>query len=180
MRNAIALSLFFLLAPGVEAAEWPAPKAPVVPEADGYVAIPGAAFTPAKGNVYRALFDATAAAKSPEAILPAVNNAGSELNAFAVAGVPKNDVRFVIVFHGAAVDGILDDAHYRAKFGIANPNANALAAMKKYGVKLYVCGQHLAGAHIDPATLSKDVTVASDALIVSMAYQNQGYAVFNY
>jgi hypothetical protein len=35
-------------------------------------------------------------------------------------------------------------------------------------------------AKIDPATLSPDVTVAVDALIVLMNYQTKGYALMSY
>jgi len=161
-------------------AEWPAPAAPAVPEADGYVVIPKVAVAPQPGRVYRAIFDATRGASRPAQILTALNQAGSELNAFAVSGVPPGHVKFVVVFHGDAIDGILDAAHYRAKFGVDNPNLPVLEKMKKAGVELYVCGQQLAGDKTDPATLAKDVTVASDALIVLMTYQNDGYALLSF
>ena len=106
--------------------------------------------------------------------------AGSELNGLAASGVSLANAKFVIVFHGPAVDGILDDAHYKAKFGIVNPNLRVLSELKKAGVLIYVCGQHLASENIDPRVLSQDVTVASDALIVLMAYQNDGYALISF
>lgn len=162
------------------APEWPEPKAPEIAAADGYVAIPDVAVAPDKTRTYRAIFDATHAADKPEQLLPALNMAGSELNAFAVAAVPKANVKFAVVFHGAALDGLLDDARYKQKFAVANPNLPVLAQMKKAGVELFVCGQNLAFEHIDPKSLSPDVTVASDALIVLMEYQNRGYALLSF
>jgi intracellular sulfur oxidation DsrE/DsrF family protein len=161
-------------------ADWPAPQSPAIPAADGYVAISGVAVPPDPQSTYRAIFDATQAATDPAQILPALNMAGSELNAFQVAGVPNKNVKFVVAFHGDALDGILDAAHYRAKFGISNPNLPVLEQFKKAGVELYVCGQNLAFAKIDPNTLSQDVTLASDALIVLMTYQNRGYALLRF
>src|SRR5262245_57774441 len=66
----------------VPAAEktWPAPVAPAVPEADGYVAVPGAVVPPVKSRTYKAVFDATQAAGDPKQLLPALNMLGSELN----------------------------------------------------------------------------------------------------
>jgi len=90
------------------------------------------------------------------------------------------NAKFVVVFHGRTMDGILDDAHYRAKFGTANPNLAVIRKMKAIGVELYVCGQNLAAEKIDPATLTPDVRVAADALIVLMAYQNRGYAMLSF
>ncbi|MFN8179802.1 MAG: DsrE family protein [bacterium] len=181
MRTLLALVAPTLLAVSAAAAAgWPEPKSPVIPEADGYVAIPGAAIAPDKTHVYRALFDATRAADAPTQLVPALNMVGSELNALAVAGVAPGNAKFVVVFHGAAMVGILDDRSYRAKFGVANPNLEVLAQLKKAGVELFVCGQNLAFDHVDPRTLAPEVTVASDALIVSMTYQNDGYAVLSF
>jgi len=160
-------------------AQWGKPIASVIPEADGFVTIPKAAVPPDKKHIYRAVWDATRFA-DPAKLVPALNMAGSELNAFAVSGVPLVNAKFVIVFHGPAVDGILDDAHYRARYGRPNPNLNVLSELKKTGVAIYVCGQHLAAENIDPKTISPDVTVASDALIVLMEYENNGYALMSF
>ena len=155
-------------------------NAPVIPEADGFVIIPGAKMQPDKNRTYRAIYDATKAAKENSQLLPAINNAGAELNDLAVCKIPLSHAKFVVVFHGAALNGILDDAHYKEKFGIANPNLKALSELKKAGVKLFVCGQNLLAENIDPKNISPDVTVASDALIVLMTYQNDGYALMSF
>jgi intracellular sulfur oxidation DsrE/DsrF family protein len=171
-------ALLFAVLPA--SAQWGNPKAPAIPEADGYIKIPHAAMIPQKSHVYRAIYNATEAAEQPTQLIPAINMAGSELNAFAVEGVPAVNVKFVVVFHGPAMNGILDEAHYREKFGVSNPNINVLAELKKAGVELFVCGQNLAAEHIDSKTISPDVTVASDALIVLMEYQNKGYALMSF
>jgi intracellular sulfur oxidation DsrE/DsrF family protein len=164
----------------VAAAEWPQAKSPAVPEADGYVAIPKAALPPAKESKYQAIFDATRAAEKATQLVPALNMAGSELNALAAVGAPLSNAKFAIVFHGPAVDAILDNDHYKTKFGSDNPNLKAIAEMKKHGVEFFVCGQYLAGEKLDPKTLTPDVTVAADALLVLMQYQNKGYALMSF
>jgi intracellular sulfur oxidation DsrE/DsrF family protein len=153
---------------------------PVIKEADPFTVIPHVAMPPDKKRIYKAIYDATKAAKEPTQLIPALNMAGSELNGLAVSEIPLSNAKFVIVFHGAAIFGILDDAHYKAKFGISNPNLPVLTKLKRAGVKIYVCGQNLLGENIDPKTISKDVTVASDALIVLMSYQNDGYALMSF
>jgi intracellular sulfur oxidation DsrE/DsrF family protein len=184
MLKRVTVVVLFVL-PGLAAAQapapqWPAAVSPVIAEADGYVAIPRVAVPPDPKRTYRAVFDATRGAKDPSQLAPAINMAGSELNAFGAAKVPLQSARFAIVFHGAGLDGILDDAHYRAKFKRTNPNLKVLSELKKAGVQLFVCGQNLAADHIDPKILSPDVTVASDALIVLIAYQNDGYALMSF
>jgi intracellular sulfur oxidation DsrE/DsrF family protein len=126
------------------------------------------------------VFDATRAADRPGDLLPAIDMAGSELNAFGATGVPLANVHFAIVFHGGGIDGILNDTTYRQRHGTPNPNLKALAELKHAGVKLYVCGQNLASDHINPSTLSPEVTVATDALIVLMSFENDGYALLSY
>ncbi|HEY3351479.1 MAG TPA: DsrE family protein [Thermoanaerobaculia bacterium] len=182
MESSLFALLLTLLGGGAPApaAQWPAPKAPVIPAADGYVVIPNAAVPPDPAHSYRAIFDATKAARDPKELAPALNMAGSELNAFGVAGVRPSHVHFAVVFHGAALDALLDDSHYKAKFGVTNPNLPVLEQFRKAGVELFVCGQNLAFEHIDPATLSPSVAVASDALIVLIAYQNRGYALLSF
>jgi hypothetical protein len=102
-----------------------ASKAPAVPEADGYVEIPNVAAAPTKSSKYRAVFDTTRSADKPTALLPALNMAGSELNALATVNAPLRNAKFAIVFHGPAVDGILDDEHYKAKSGTTKPKLEA-------------------------------------------------------
>ena len=70
----IATSIVTLTSPMPVVAQWPTPKAPVVPEADGFVTIPKTAVPPDKGRVYKAIFDATRAADKPAGLLPALNN----------------------------------------------------------------------------------------------------------
>lgn len=161
-------------------AQLASPQASVIPEADGYVAISNVAVPPDKKRVYRAIYDATRAARDPSQLIPALNMAGSELNAFAATGVPMANARFVVVFHGAAINAIFDESHYKTKFGVSNPNLKVLSELRHAGVEIYVCGQNLVAENIDPKTISKDVTIASDALIVLMAYQNDGYALMSF
>jgi intracellular sulfur oxidation DsrE/DsrF family protein len=180
--NGIGLTLMVLasLAAATPMAQWPEPKSPVIPQADGYAAIPNAALTPQKTRIYRAVFDATRRAEKPSQLVPALNMAGATLNDLGATGVPLLNAKLVVVFRGAAVEGLLDQTHYQAKFGVSNPNLPVLAALKKVGCEVFVCGQYLVGEGIDPRTLSPDVTVASDALIVLIAYQNDGYALMSF
>jgi intracellular sulfur oxidation DsrE/DsrF family protein len=182
MRLALVfgLPMAILLAAQPEAAKWPAPAPAAIPGADPFVVIQGASVTPQKGRIYRAIFDATRFADDATRLVPALNMAASEINALAASGVPISNGRFVLVFHGEAMEGILDEETYKAKFGVSNPNLKVIGALKKAGTKLFVCGQNLASAGIDPKTLTPDVTIASDALIVLMTYQNDGYALLSF
>jgi intracellular sulfur oxidation DsrE/DsrF family protein len=181
LRHWLAVGLLVVAARAAAGeAHWPAASAPAVPDADGYAVIANAAVPPVKQRVYKAIYDATQAAGDPGRLAPALNMAGSELNALAASNVPLANAKFAVVFHGAAMNAILTDAAYKSKFGVANPNLDTLRRMKAAGVELFVCGQNLAADNVDPATLVPEVKVASDALIVLMTYQNQGYALLSF
>jgi intracellular sulfur oxidation DsrE/DsrF family protein len=172
--------ILLVVAVTMAAAQSPQPKSEAIPTADGYVEVAKAAHAPTKDKKYRAVFDATRLADKPTQIVPALNMAGSELNALAAVSAPLTNARFVVVFHGPAVDGLLRDEPYRAKFGSSNPNLEVIDRMKKAGVEFFVCGQYLAAEKIDAQSLTPNVTVAADALLVLMEYQNKGYALMSF
>ena len=176
----IVVGLSLVSCVSVLAYDWGAPRAPVVPQADGYYLVPGAALVPQRSVTYKAVFDATRGADKPSQLLPALDMAGSELNLLAGVGVPVSNAKFVVVFHGDAIDGILNERAYRAKHQVTNPNLPVLAQMRRHGVELYVCGQNLAFEGIDPAAITPEVRVASDALIALMTYQMKGYALLSF
>jgi len=99
MKSTLAFALcgITLLVALQVSAQMGKPTAPVIPEADGYVSIPNAAVPPDKKRTYRAIYDATRAAKDPTQLLPALNMAGSELNAFAATSVPAQETMRVDV-----------------------------------------------------------------------------------
>ncbi len=158
-------------------AQWSTPKAPVIPEADGYVVIPNSAVPPEKDHIYKAIFEASDLPDKYTDLLPALNMAGSELNAFGVEGIPNENIKFAVVFHGPAVYGILENNYYKEKYGVDNPNLKVLSELKKSGVELFVCGQYLASADIDPKNLAPEIIIASDAYIVLMTYHDKGYSI---
>jgi|ERR1035437_452545 hypothetical protein len=134
----IAIFLLILISASMAAAQQAQAKTPIVPEADGFVVLPKAAVQIDKRHVYRAIWNATSDADGPKELVPALNMLGSELNAFAVSGVPLSNAKFLIVFHGPSVNGLYDDANYKAKFGVPNPNLKVLSELRKAGVEIYV------------------------------------------
>ena len=154
---------------------------PVVPEADGWIVIPDSALQPDPKMSYRMVFDARKGGTKPGDLVPAINLAASELNTFVAAKVPRDHYKIAMVFHGSgADDGLLDDAHYKAKYGVDNPNLKPLAEMRAAGVEIYVCGEQLIGDGIDFTWLTPGVTVANDGLLALTVFQNKGYAILTF
>ncbi len=94
--------------------------------------------------------------------------------------LPTDDLRDGLLAAGW-VD--LDNARERIKADhreielVGTDDAHIRQDGAKSGVEFFVCGQYLAAEKIAPKSLTPDVTLAADALLVLIHYQNQGYAV---
>ena len=157
-----------------------APVPAMIPGALPYVPIPGAKSPPDRSHVYKVIFDVTRAAESAGRPVDGVLFAATDISALRGQGVPAPKTRFALIFHGASVDGLLNSTAYHAKHGVDNPNLTMLATLKQMGVEIMVCGQFLGAMQIDPATLTPDVAVASEAYLTLVRYQNDGYAVLQF
>jgi intracellular sulfur oxidation DsrE/DsrF family protein len=164
----------------------PAPVKPMIAGALPYVPIPGAAATPDRSHVYKVIFNVTQGAAQPDQPVAGILFAATDLSALRGQGVPQANTKFALIFHGpggpalGAVDALLNNQSYRAKFGVDNPNLAMLSALKQAGAEILVCGQFLGAMKIDLTTLSSDVTIASEAFLTLIRYQNNGYAVLEF
>ena len=150
------------------------------PAIEGYGGIkplPEAANQPSVKAEHKAVFDVTKAAKSPDQLNPGLERVARAVNVFASAGVPAEKLDFVVVVHGPATPGILNDAQYEKQFGQANPNTALIAALRKAGVTLHVCGQALAKHAFDQSWVNNEVDVALSALSDLVIFPSRGYAV---
>lgn len=66
------------------------------------------------------------------------------LNLHAAAGVPKEKMDVVVVFHGPASMSFLNDEQYNKRFKMNNPNLALIKQLQDNGVKFVVCGQTVA------------------------------------
>ena len=150
------------------------------PAIEGYGGIkplPEAANQPSTEAEHNAVFDVTKAAKSPDQPNPGLEHVARAVNVFASAGVPTDKLDFVAVVHGPATPSILENTHYQKQFGGANPNTPLVAALRKAGVTIHVCGQALAKHEYDQSWVDNHVGVALSALSDLVIFQNRGYAV---
>ncbi|MDE2235808.1 MAG: DsrE family protein [Gammaproteobacteria bacterium] len=164
---------------------WAAPIGPWITPAiqsDGPMhPLPDAAYQPSKSKVYKAVFAVTRPSKGandPDGGLTPVARA---VNVFASAKVPLNHLRFVVLIYGIdASPMVLDNAHYKERFGTDNPNLKIIRELKAAGVKVVVCGQALAALGIEHSWVDPDVTIALSALSTMVILQDQGYALIHW
>ena len=139
--------------------------------------VPHAAYQPDASATYKVVFAMTRGSAKPGDVNPALERVARTVNLYAAAGVPLDHLKFVAVASGPATSLVLDDAHYRAQFGVANPNLAAIAQLRKAGVDIAVCGQAMVEHHYDDAWAAKDVTIALSALTTITELQQKGYAL---
>lgn len=138
---------------------------------------PGVVVRPRAGTTYKALFDLTHGKAAASKVNPGLDHIARTINIFAGAGVPLRHLKFAVIIHGPATPIVLSAAAYRAKFGHPNPNLALIAALRKAGVDLMVCGNALADMHFTPAQVNPDIHVALSALSTVIIMQNHGYAL---
>lgn len=176
MRFLIGLTLLAAAA-AAPAANWPAPTPSIIAGTPGYVQIPDAAVPRDPRHSYKALFDMTKGPADKARPLAMLNRIALQYNGLALARVPVANMQFAAIFHGPSVDALLTDAAYRAKHGVANPNLALIAELTKAGLKIYICGQYMAGIDLPRASVIPQAQVAEGATLVMIRMVNDGAAL---
>ncbi|MFC5742387.1 DsrE family protein [Dyella tabacisoli] len=172
------LSLSFALSLGGAAAALAADApAPVITAAGAIHPLPQAAYQPDAKATHKVVFALTKPSEKPGDVNPALERVARAVNLYTSAGVPLSHLKFVAIAYGPATALVLDDEHYRAQFGVANPNLPVIAQLHKAGVDVAVCGQAMAEHKYDNSWASKDVTLALSALTTIGDLERQGYSL---
>ena len=173
---ASALAIFCSAIFGAEAPQgfW------TTPAINGYGAIhslPQAAYQPQADQTYKVVFGLTEGPGKPTEVNPGLGHVARAVNLYTAAGVPLSHLKFVAVASGAATPLALDDAHYRAAFGVGNPNTELIEKLRAAGVDVSVCGQAVAEHHYSYDWIDKHVTLTLSALTTITTLQHQGYSL---
>jgi len=180
MRHILALIAAMPLAvavPSAGAADDPAGFW-TTPAIEGYGkihALPQGAYRPDPAQSYRIVIGMTAASKSPDEVNPALERVARTVNLYASAGVPVSHLKVVAVAYSQATALALNDAQYKAAYGVANPNLPVIARLRKAGVDVAVCGQAVAEHKYQYDWVDSSVTVALSAITTITTLEHQGY-----
>jgi len=178
-----AIALASLVAGGQAAMGAEADAAPgfwVTPTIQGFGRIhelPKSAYRPERNGTYKVVFALTRGVKDAKEVNPALDRVARSVNLYVASGVPLSHLKFVAVAYGEATALALDDAHYRAKFGTANPNLPLIALLRKAGVDIAVCGQAVAEHGFDYSWIDRSVTMALSGLTTVTTLEKSGYAL---
>lgn len=137
--------------------------------------LPNTAYKPVPGQTYRIVFSLTQAAKSPSQVNLSLDHVARTVNLYVAAGVPLDHLKFVAVASGAATPLVLNDARYRAAYGVPNPNLPLIVELRHAGVDVAVCGQAVAEHHFRYSWVDRQVTLSLSALTTVTTLEHKGY-----
>ena len=103
---------------------------------------------------------------------------GRILNLHIAAGIKKENLKAVIVFHSSALLSVLTNEYYQKNYKSQNPNLDLLKQLQDAGVELVVCGQSMGLRGFTKADLLPGVQIAQSALTTMSKYEAQGYIPF--
>ena len=175
----LPISIAFAVAAGLAAALLAAaePTFPVIQGYGGIQPTDGAAERPDKQVRYRVVFSVTKAAPAPGAVNPTLERMARFINLLGADGVKANRGDLIAIVHGPATALVMDNASYRAKFGVDNPNLELIKRLRQTGAEVHVCSQALAGNKISRQTVSSTVQVDVSALTTLANLQLRGFAL---
>ena len=128
---------------------------------------------------YKMAIDVTDGVKDSTKILSPLLEVARSYNLNIANGVPKRKLETAVVIHGSAIWGILNNEAYKEKYGVDNPNLEAIKTMKRQGIEFYVCAQVLGFRNIPFDNVSKEIDIAVSAKTALMTLDQMGYSYMN-
>jgi intracellular sulfur oxidation DsrE/DsrF family protein len=139
--------------------------------------LPQSAYKPDSRQRYRIVFALSKGSQKPGEVNPSLDRVARTVNLYVASGVPLSRLQFVAVAYGDATALALDDAHYKAAYGVANPNLPLIAALRHAGVDIAVCGQAVAEHQFQYEWIDSSVTLALSALTTITTLEHRGYGL---
>jgi len=133
-----------------------------------------------KDKEYKVIFDIYTDRSKGEKVNPLINTVARYLNMHAQQGISKENMKVIVVMHGAATNNVLSDTAYQKQFHTKNPNSSIIYALKETNVELFVCGQSYLAHGFELNDKSPNIKVALSALTALVEYQSEGYQLITF
>ena len=136
---------------------------PVINGGGKHAPVPNATFEVPRDLSYKVVWNVQVGSAKPGEANDAFNVPARFVNQGAVLGMPRENVQVAVVVHGTAGEELLDNAEYRARKGVDNPNIALLEEMSRAGVRIILCGQTAANRKMPREHVLPFVKVAPSA-----------------
>lgn len=97
-------------------------------------------------------------------------------NLYYAAGVPLDQLKFVVSINGDAVSSALNNDRFSKAYGVDNPNLKLISELKKAGVQVTICDQSVAFHQLDRNWIDPMVTHTISSGTTVATLENSGYA----
>ena len=142
--------------------------------------IPTADQKPEPSLKYNLLVELQENALKPDTLNEYLEALATLINLHAAEGVPKENIKMVVVLRKMATYGVFGNEMYKEKFKCDNPNIQLLKELMDAGVEFYVCGQTMLKRNIDTKKLVPGTKIASSGLTAISTYQLKGYTMIKF
>ncbi len=130
-----------------------------------------------KSMKYKIIVDLSKGSVKPDSVNDGIEKLARLVNMHLDAGIPKENLDVVGVFHFLGTPNIMTDEAYKKKYGINNPNTLIINELAKHGVKFYVCGQSLRARKLTDEPRNENIKVALSAMLTFSTLQGKGYSM---
>ena len=97
-------------------------------------------------------------------------------NLYYAAGVPLDQLKFVVSINGDAVSSALNNDQFSKAYGVDHPNLKLIRELKKAGVQVTICDQSVAFHQLDRNWIDPMVTHTISSGTTVATLENSGYA----
>jgi intracellular sulfur oxidation DsrE/DsrF family protein len=126
---------------------------------------------------YKIMFELTQ--NNPDSLISEINSGLTEIariiNLHVASGVPLKKIFPVIISHGPALKALTNNAYFKEKYKIDNPNIQLINDLSAMGAKFIACGQAMFFQDIKKEALLPVVKVSLTAQTALSAYGLKGY-----
>ena len=129
---------------------------------------------------YKLLFELTE--NNPDSTIKEINSGLTEvarkINLHVASGIPLKKIFPVIVVHGGALFALTNNAYFKEKFKVDNPNLKLISDLEGLGARFIACGQAMAFIDLKRESLLPLVKISLTAQTVLSHYQLKGYVKY--
>jgi len=126
---------------------------------------------------YKIVIDLKSSNDNYDKVNKGLVNVARALNLHGVAGIPQEQLHVSVAIHYTATPIVLNNAGYRKKYNIDNPNLELIKQLKNAGVEIFICGQSLVARKYAFEDVNPDVAVALSMLTVVTEKMAKGYSL---
>ena len=114
---------------------------PIIKSYGTVIQLPNADHKPDPSLKYKIIVELTENGSKADSLNEYIEALATLVNLHAAEGVPKENIKMVVIMRKMATYAVFGNELYKEKFKCDNPNLEILKELMDAGVEFYVCGQ---------------------------------------